>query len=130
MSKLIDSLTIKANTTKEVSRLKKEIESAEREINTQKFILGSKVFDAWSAGGFAAQNEEIEAACAAIKAKLESVEATHRQISEVESDMELRLGALQAQEGFSQAGGAAVCPSCGSVNVAAAKFCRGCGTKL
>lgn len=130
MSQLIDSLSIKAATSKEISRLKKEIEASEREINTLKYILGNKVFEEWKSEGVLQESEEIKNACVSIQTKLDLIESTREQITDTESDMELRLGALQVQSDMSQQKNTAVCPSCGGVNVSTAKFCRDCGAKM
>lgn len=120
IDKGVATVSVKSNEFIEITKLKTQNTTLDKEIDLLKKQLGAAYYGQWKAKQV--NPEAFEDICSEISAKEETIESNLEKIDALQRENEQILG-VQAQ------GGTVEC-SCGKVNSSTAKFCISCGSKL
>ena len=118
----VTSVSVKAMSSLEKSKLKTHIESIEAEIQKLTASVGEAAYQSWASGE--KDFGRLEEQCALIQQKREEVSRLVAELSSIdERDSQIFGNKTEEAAGI-------VCPSCGSRYETPVRFCRKCGQQL
>lgn len=120
IDKGVATVSVKSNEFIEITKLKTQNATLEKEIDLLKKQLGAAYYGRWKAKEIDA--DSFEELCSEIQAKEEMIAANLEKIETLQKENEQILGA--------QSQGDTIACACGKVNSSSAKFCINCGSKL
>jgi NADH pyrophosphatase NudC (nudix superfamily) len=120
IDKSVATVSVKSNEFIEVTKLKTQNTSLEKEIDLLKKQLGAAYYNHWKTGAVDATS--FEELCIDVQNKENTINGNLNKIESLQNENEQILG--------SQSQGDAIICSCGKSNSSTAKFCIGCGNKL
>ncbi len=119
----ITTISVKASSTLEKTKLKTHIDTLEKEIEKLYINAGELSYKIWK--GEASDNEALKGYFEVISQKLDEICALEKEISEIDERGSEILG---AEDSVTEA--KCVCPNCGAAYTEAVNFCRQCGSKM
>jgi hypothetical protein len=120
LDKGVATVSVKSNEFIEITKLKTQNTTLEKEIDFLKTQLGAAYYSQWKSDQV--ESSSLEELCNDIKTKEDTIESNLEKIDDLQKENVQILGA-HAQTGT-------VTCTCGKENSSAAKFCISCGNKL
>lgn len=124
----ITTISVKASSSLEKSKIKTHIESLESEIQKMIFSIGEQAYAKWENkdSDFSSLNETFEQ----IDRKKQEIESLTAELNSIDERDSQILGNAKNEDGTRTDSSVCVCPNCGMRYDEPVRFCRSCGFKL
>lgn len=127
IDKSIISVSVKSSTYVETEKLKAKATNTAEEIQSQKYELGSQIYEQWKLNQI--DRYYIENVCKQIEEKENEISQYDFQIEQLTQERAKILGESSGTPNEAVLTDKIVC-TCGKTNEKGAKFCKTCGKKL
>lgn len=125
----VTTISVKASSSLEKTKIKTHIESIEASIQKLIVTVGETAYATWESGE--KNYDSLEEMFVSIQQKKAEIAQLNDDMASIDERDEQILGSNKAEKPAEAPGeGEILCPSCGAVCSATAKFCRKCGSKL